>query len=411
MKILFISNLYPPNIIGGYERLCFEVATALVDAGHEVAVLTSGNDGALQGYRGQRLHRTLQLLVDPADIYAPFPGTARERAAVSAGNVTRLQRTLALEQPDVVFAWNLYFLDPSFLTALDQAGPPVVFMLTDNWLIDALDPAFIGRFFRDHAFGGKPFAEETQGWRKVFRRRPRPGLRFPFRHRAIFGSDFMRRLHEAAGIGFADSKVIHNGVRLAERADNAFADRTALRDPPKLLFAGRLVELKGVHTIIEALPRLRETHPAVELTILGDAQDAAYRRRLGSLIDSAHLADRVEFRPPVAEDQLFEVFQQHDIYLCPSLYEPFSLTLIHALAASIPTVASDAGGNIEIVRDRETGLLFGRGNAERLAAAVRSLLEQPKLRHAVSVEARRVAAGFSFERMVGEMERYLAKRA
>jgi glycogen(starch) synthase len=411
MKVLFISNLYPPNTIGGYERLCFEVAAAFVEADHDVAVLTSGNDRGLQGYPGQRLHRTLQLLVDPTDIYAPFPGTIRERAAINAGNVARLERALALEQPDVIFAWNLYFLDPSFLTALDQAGLPVVFMLTDNWLISALDEGFIGRFFRDHAFGGKPFPEEAHGWRKVFRRRPRPAMRFPFRHRAIFGSDFMRLLHEAAGISFADSKVIHNGVHLAKMPDDAFADRTALHDPPRLLFAGRLIDLKGVHTIIEALPDLRQSHPALRLTILGDAQDAAYRRRLEAAIDNAHAADCIEFRPPVAEDKLFELFQQHDIYLFPSLYEPFSLTLIHALAAGIPTVASDAGGNVEIIRDRGTGLLFRKGDAEGLAAAVRTFLEEPKMRRAVSIEARRAALGFSFERMVSEMARYLAKRA
>jgi glycogen synthase len=413
MKVLFVSNFYPPNTIGGYERLCHEVATAFVDAGHDVAVLTSGNDGGLQGYPGQRIHRTLQLPVDPADIYAPFPGTAGERAAINAGNVARLRRALAQERPDVVFAWNLYFLDSSFLKALDQAGLSVVFMLTDNWLIAALDADFIGRFFRDHAFGDKPFPADGRGWRMVFRWRARAPVRFAFRHKAIFGSEFMRRLHEAAGVAFAASKVIHNGVRFAKMPASAFADRMSLRAPPqtKLLFAGRLVDLKGAHTIIEGLPRLRREQPAVRLTILGDAQDAAYRRRLDSLIDSAGVADCIEFRPPVGEDQLFELFQRHDVYVFPSLYEPFSLTLIHALAAGIPTVASDAGGNVEIIRDRRTGMLFRKGDAEGLAAAVRTLMAEPALRRSLSVEARRVALDFSFERMVGEIERYLAGRS
>jgi glycosyltransferase involved in cell wall biosynthesis len=413
MKILFVSNLYPPNTIGGYERLCHEVAAAFVAAGHEVAVLTSGNDGGLEVCPGQRVHRILQLLVDPRDIYAPFPGTADERAAINAGNIARLQRVLSQERPDVIFAWNLYFLDPSFFTTLDQVDAPVVFMLTDNWLIAALDPAFIGRFFQDHAFGDKRFAEEVHGWRRILGKRARSAVRFSFRHRAIFGSDFMHRLHEAAGVGFAASKVIHNGVRFAKMPDDAFADRASLRDPSqtRLLFAGRLVDLKGVHTVIEALPRLRNEQPPVRLTILGDAQDAAYKRRLDSLIRSTGVADLVEFRAPIAEDQLFELFQRHDIYLFPSLYEPFSLTLIHALAAGIPTVASDAGGNVEIIRHRRTGLLFCKGDAEGFAEVVRSLLKDPRLRRSLAREARRVALGFSFERMVGEMERYLAGRA
>jgi len=149
----------------------------------------------------------------------------------------------------------------------------------------------------------------------------------------------------------------------------------------------------------------------VRLTILGDAQDAAYKRRLDSLIDATGTADRIEFRSPVAEGELFDLFQEHDIYLFPSLYEPFSLTLIYALAAGIPTIASDAGGNVEIIHHRRTGLLFRKGDAQGLGAAIRILLKEPKLRQSLSIEARRVAHEFSFERMVREMALYLAERA
>jgi glycosyltransferase involved in cell wall biosynthesis len=413
MKVLFVSNFYPPKTIGGYERLCHEVATAFVEAEHEVAVLTSTPDGSLRGYPGQRIHRTLQLLTDPVDIYAPFSATSEERAAIDASNIVRLQRVLALERPDVVFVWNLYFLSPSFLTALDQSGVAIAFMLTDNWMIATLDAGFIAGFFRDHAFGDEPFPGHATGWRRVFRKRSRPAVRFNFQHKAIFGSDFMRRLYEAAGVSFGSSRVIHNGVRLARMPDGAFADRTTLRDPSeaRLLCAGRLVDLKGVHTAIEALPGLRDEQPPVRLTILGDAQDGAYKRRLDSLIDATGTADRIEFRSPVTESELFNLFQEHDIYLFPSLYEPFSLTLIYALAAGIPTVASDAGGNVEIIHHRRTGLLFRKGDAQGLAAAIRILLKEPKLRHSLSSEARRVAHEFSFERMVREMALYIAERA
>ena len=288
MKILFVSNLYPPNTIGGYERLCHNVVTAFAARGHEVVVLTSGSDGG-QSYPRQTIHRSLRLLANAADIYAPFAGDEEERQAINVHNITELRRVLTLERPDVVFAWNLYFLDSSFLTELDQVTTPVVFMLTDNWLIAALDADFIGRFFLDHAFGEKPFPVDAGGWRSLFTRLRRPTVRFFFRHGAIFGSDFMHRLHQAAGIGFAASRVIHNGARLAKMPDSAFADRTRLCDPSqtKLLIAGRLVDLKGVHTAIEALPHLRNQRPPIKLTILGDAQDAAYKQRLDSP-DSEH---------------------------------------------------------------------------------------------------------------------------
>ena len=67
------------------------------------------------------------------------------------------------------------------------------------------------------------------------------------------------------------------------------------------------------------------------------------------------------FGPPYP-DSLPELFEEHDIYVFPSLYEPFSLTLIHALACGIPTAASRVGGNVEIVRDGVSGVLFKKGD-------------------------------------------------
>ena len=80
MRVLFVSNLYPPNVVGGYERLCFEVASAFVERGHEVHVLASGHGGGTAEYPGQTIRRTLRLLAGES-IYAPFPGGAAARSA------------------------------------------------------------------------------------------------------------------------------------------------------------------------------------------------------------------------------------------------------------------------------------------------------------------------------------------
>ena len=58
MRVLFVSNLYPPNVIGGYERLCFEVAAALAKRGHDVWVLTSDHVGRVQVAHEQHAHQT-----------------------------------------------------------------------------------------------------------------------------------------------------------------------------------------------------------------------------------------------------------------------------------------------------------------------------------------------------------------
>ena len=264
MKLLFISNLYPPNVIGGYERLCYEVARAFEGRGHTIAVLTSTYGSSTASYSGQVVHRSLQLLVNATDIYAPPLIDAGAREAANAHNVSELRRVLAVEEPDVIFAWNLFFLDRSFLVSLDEVTRCVVFMLTDNWLAAALNGEFIGQFFRERVFGSPVPKAGRSVWQLG---RPRwlsalraggsqPTARFSLRHSAIFGARFVRSLYSEAGISFASSKIIYNGVRIHDAIPDRFVDRTRFLDPSavKLLFAGRIVDVKGAHTIIEAMP-------------------------------------------------------------------------------------------------------------------------------------------------------------
>ncbi len=430
MRVLFVSNLYPPNVVGGYERLCFEVASAFAARGHDVHVLASDHGGGTAEYPGQTVRRTLRLLAG-GEIYDPFPGDAAARDAVNRANLDALRNAIAEARPDAVFAWNLFFLDRSFLAALGGCGLPVSVMLTDNWLLSMERPEYLARFFQEHVFGHAPFPPDAPPappaglWgrlRSLLRpaapeaspppaaaARP-PPLRFPFG--AVFGAAFVRDIYADAGVSFERSRVVHNGVRQEPRPDAAFRDRARFaRDGElRLLFAGRFVDLKGAHDAVAAQPLIRPEEAGareVRLTLLGDARDTAYAKRLRREVAESGCADRIEIRPPVAEDALFDLFQRHDIYLFPSLYEPFSLTLIHALACGIPTAASRAGGNAEIVRDGESGVLFEKGDPADLARAVLRLARDPALRAGVSAGGRAAAARFTFEAMVDGMEAFI----
>lgn len=416
MKLLFVSNLYPPNAVGGYERLCHEVASAMVDRGHEVSVLTSTFGAKEQDFPGQRVHRALRLLAGESNIYEPFLGDGPAREVVNARNLEVTRRAIVASDPDVIFAWNLHFLDRSVLSELLRSGRRVVAMLTDNWLLAQQDGEFIGRFFREHVFGDRAFPPpHLRGWRRTLRRLTSgdpPPVRLGCD--AIFGARFMRDIYEAGGMAFRDARVVHNGVRMAAQPPERLQDRSRLVHDAelRLLFAGRVVDVKGLHTAIEALALLPPDgkHPRATLTVVGDRQDAGYETRIRELVSRLGCADRVTFLDPIAESELFDLFQRHDIYVFPSLYEPFSLTLIHALAAGIPTVASRVGGNGEIARHGRTGLLFTKGDSAELARAIARLRDNPGLRCRLSEASFRVARGFTFERMVDEMERYLCVR-
>ena len=437
MRVLVISNLYPPNVIGGYERLCFDVTARLVERGHHATVLTSAFGGKAADYPGQAIHRTLRLLVG-SSIYAAFPGSDEERKAVNRGNIDVLRETLTAVRPDVVFAWNLFFLDRSFVSALGESRAPVVTMLTDNWLINMERPDFLAAFMREQIFGKLAVSPQPAGpagpvrdmrwWRRALGWRPASpaaatmpkgspaapaSIRFPIS--AVFGSNFVRDLYASSGIAFQDYLVVHNGVTQAARPAQDYLDRSRLVNEGelRLLFAGRLVDLKGAHTAVEALTLLAPSQVGgrqVRLTIVGDKLDASYLLRLNEAIASSGCAAQISMQDPVPEAELFELFQSHDIYLFPSLYEPFSLTLIHALACGIPTIASRAGGNVEIVQDRRSGLLFDAGDPVSLARAITSLAGDGGLRRRIAETGREVAAAFTFDAMVSKMEAFLQER-
>lgn len=405
MKLLFVSNLYPPNVVGGYERLCFEIAEALAARGHDVHVLTSHYGADKADYPRQTVHRSLKLFADDRNIYRPFTSSPEQCAEWSAHNVAELDRVLSEFRPDRIFVWNLYFFDASLLDAIKASGIIPVYLLTDNWLIAFLNPKFIEDYMRDRVFGGDP---QHRSPTLLDRLRIASGS-LPFRlpGNAIFASRFMQKLYTEAGFRFNGSEIVYHGVHLDPHAGFARA-RDQLRHTGKLrlLVAGRVVEIKGVHTAVEALPVIRAALPnlKVQLSIVGDSQDDTYLKRLNALAEEGGCSDAIEFLPPVASADLSALFDEHDIYLFPSLYEPFSLTLILGLHAGIPTVASDAGGNVEIIADDQTGLLFPRADAAALAECVRRLVEDPATRLRIAEGGAARAGQHEFSNMVTAIE-------
>lgn len=429
MHILFVSNLYPPNSIGGYEKLAFAVAQELSSRGHRITVLTSDFGGETATYSGQTVHRDLKLFVG-ATIYDPFDGNEEDMQLRCALNSARLADLVRVSQPDVVFSWNLFFLHPSMLCALETLPVPVVVMLTDNWLINMIKPEWWQDYYaREVRARATPHAEPSpsQPFSRLKRRlaailrrvRSQPGTSVhrvtkaePRKLTAIFGSRYMSWMHAQAGLSFLREETVHNGVKPLQYGDARPKHRneSTSNGPIRLLFAGRLVDLKGAHHVVEALAYLKRTDSAaaeMTLTIVGDRQDKSYDRMLASAIQASGCGDFISLLPPVKEHELPALFALHDIYVFPSLYEPFSLTLIHALGAAIPTIASDAGGNTEIVVDGVTGLIYPRGDSRALADRIARLTREPELRRRLAQAGKKAATRFTFETMVDRMERVL----
>lgn len=411
MKILTISNLYPPNTVGGYEVLCFEVMRGLAEEGHEINVLTShyGGKQAQAVYPKQQVHRLLTLLATEGNIYKPLNISVAERNDINQKNLQILSRTLDEINPDLIFIWNLHFFDVSLLDALSSVKKKQVYLLSDNWLINFYNSDFVANYFSREVYArcDRWHARWHRFKSRFFNGQKKRGML----GYAIFASQFMENLYSRAGFEFADSKIIYHGISSEVEESLPFAERETFiaNHELRLLFAGRVVDIKGVHTAIEAIPHIINALPnlKISLSIVGDMRDQGYVTNLRKIIAELGIEERVCFIPPVLESELFGLFQNYDIYLFPSLYEPFSLTLIHALRAGIPTIASDVGGNPEIVFHEQTGLLFRQADAKHLAAQVVKFAHNKNLRVTVSSRARDHANQFTFNRMINQIQDYL----
>jgi sugar transferase (PEP-CTERM/EpsH1 system associated) len=163
---------------------------------------------------------------------------------------------------------------------------------------------------------------------------------------------------------------------------------------------GRMTGIKSPLTLARAFVELLDSEPdarkRLRLVLVGDGPELASVR---ALLADAGAADLAWL--PGARDDVPQLMRAMDLFVLSSLNEGISNTILEAMASGLPIVATNVGGNAELVRDGGTGILVPPGDPAALAAALRRYLRDPALREAHALAAReRALADFSMEAMV-----------
>jgi starch synthase len=210
--------------------------------------------------------------------------------------------------------------------------------------------------------------------------------------------------------------VIHNGIDPDEyrpRLDPATLRRLGV-DPaiPIVLFVGRITRQKGILHLVRAIRHLR---PGLQVVLCAGAPDTdAIVKEMAALVDEAQRQSEdaiVWIREMLPKDDLIALYSHAEVFVCPSVYEPFGIINLEAMACETAVVAAQVGGIPEIVVAGKTGILVpfdaeGAASAEprdpegysrALAAAVNDLMGAPERRLAMGKAARaRVIEHFSW---------------
>lgn len=466
MRILVITNLYPPYYLGGYELRCRVVVEGLRLRGHQVKVLTSD-------YRARQA--TEDVLRDASDVYRSLKFYWFKRVNVWDVYRAELQnhaclRSLTREfEPELFYVWNFGGLGLSLLSHLQSYGMPLVFHFEDDWFLNEFERDYWLNYCRDEhplnilrtawtlsrtnpskfsvpesvspspsASQQTMFAEHpplsprrTSFTRALYHRLLR-GLSSSFSRRffssmmvrylpidaepidlrhAAFISCFRQQQYLQAGLDVAETRVIYGGIdtrqfRISEPRDSSDARF-------RILCVAQLYEGKGLHTAIDALAILVcKGYTQASLSISGTESDGeTYTEFLRKKVrDSEGLRNRVHFLGGIAYKDMPSVYQTHDCFVSASIIpEGFPLTLVEAMASGLPVLTTATGGAREIVTDGHDGLVFSPGSPESLARELERLLMSPDLRNSLSYNAEQKARRrFDSQAMLDTIEQHLS---
>lgn len=234
---------------------------------------------------------------------------------------------------------------------------------------------------------------------------PRLRLALQAADRVFTVSQSLQRVATGLGIALAKTRVVGNGVDLErfQPIDRQQA-RAALGLPQGarvLITVGGLVERKGFHRVMACLPALRQRLPDLHyLVVGGPSPEGDWTDRLKALSGELGLDDCVHFLGPVASADLHRVLSAADVFALSTRNEGWANVLLEAMACGLPVVATDVGGNAEVVSAPELGMIVPFDDAPALEAALAAALTQPWDRQAL----RRYAEANTWDRRVDDLE-------
>lgn len=406
MRILVISNIYPPYFIGGAELIAHEQVKKLSEQGHELLVfcgrhVADGPHGVTNDiFEGISLRRvalsTEDCRGDAVNFYHPRVNDL-------------FLETLTDFQPDVVYSHNLAGLGASLPLIARHRGYPVVQMLHDHW----------GYCFKNTLLkSGTSICNDFSACRQcmpVIADGKWRGLPIEVRNdymslvlaqssAVIAPSRFLADSYTRAGVIPSDIITIPYGIDTERFGHCRRHPDGAIR----FTFIGYLGEHKGVWPLVHAAARLRDlgvdSRVVIQLVGTGHTEPA-----LRQFCEQNGLQNRVQFAGRVTNGSIDAVLETSDALILPSIWpENQPVTILEAMAAGLPVIASAVGGIPEMIDDGQTGLLVAPDDPIALARQIAYLADQPALRAEMGQRAREKVRPWSLTNQIMRLEEVFA---
>lgn len=390
MRVLMLSWEYPPHIVGGMGKHVTDLTPALVKEGVAVDIVTPLLRGGAEREitpDGVRVHRVDPSHMDESHDYVSF---------VHDTNALLERAAHALQLEGAPF---------DLIHAHDWLVAPAGAALKHTWrrpLIATLHATERGRG-QGHLGNGMPEQINAMEWSLTYEA-----------WRVIACSRFMAgQIATYFNTPMDKIDVVPNGIYIGPDPFRSAEERRLFRrhfvedNQPLAFYVGRIVYEKGLQVLLEAWPRVHAALPRARLLIAGTG---SYLETLKSRAWELGIGGHVMFSGFISDEDRDKLYQIADLAVFPSLYEPFGIVALEAMAARCPVIVAATGGLTEVVKLHETGLTVHPNDPESLAWGIQHTLLHPDWSRERAENAfREVRAMFSWSRVAAETAEVYAR--
>jgi glycosyltransferase involved in cell wall biosynthesis len=379
LHVLMCCNFYPPFFVGGAEIIVHAQAKAMIQAGHRVTVFCARHDEAYPHYS------ITEEIYDTVPVIRLYLNAANFALGHNFHNpeVDR-QFTQVIDRinPDIIHLHNVAGLSlgmisvalarkiPAFLTVHDHWG----FCFKNTRLKAGME---ICQDFSDCVTCAEQLSDREGKFDHVWLRNDYLALQFSKLHGIISPSPYLAGAYISAGIPPEQMSVISNGVDVDRFLG---LKQSGDRSPITFTFVGHLGFHKGLAILLEALEYLHQEHKLGDLCHFNIVGEGNWGIQFSNFIGRHQLDQAIKLWGKVDHDQVDRIYQQTDVLINCSIWpENEPVTILEAMAAGIPVVASDLGGNRNLIDDRINGRLYEATSAKALAQVVLEIIADPSV--------------------------------
>lgn len=368
MKVCFVTNIFPPNFVGGPGEVVYNLQKYLLERGVEAYVFTCGTDDGrypktIRTYGGKRLFPAIspfyfrdikRIHFDILNFHgesgmgiAPFMYFDRESKVITTLHSEVLTESRAAKPVTI-------------------AGSVIAKPSLEEWVVKYfLGPIKLTGTYMDLAVSERIIAvsERTK-------------------------EDFLRQNQ----IPKDKISVIYNGVDSEKFSPKISGDiireTYSLGDSQLILTVGGNILLKGTVFVFYALSEIVKVLPKVKLIVIGVS--GKNRERLHPILKNLGIQNNVIFIDRIPNYKMPNYYSSSDVVVLPSLSENFPVVALEAMSSGKPVIASRVGGIPELVSNNKNGIIVSPGNVEQIVEALLRLLENPSLRNRMGNMGRKI---------------------